>query len=86
MGSLVALHSFAEKIFDCIYTFGDNLDTIDDFQVVTRRINQLLQLKEEYKDNYLYDLNGNIIFSNVSIYVSNQTILKNINFIINQGG
>lgn len=85
MGSLVALHSFAEKIFDCIYTFGDNLDTIDDFQVVTRRINQLLQLKEEYKDNYLYDLNGNIIFSNVSIYVSNQTILKNINFIINQG-
>lgn len=85
MGSLVALNSLAEKIFDCIYTFGDNLDTIDDFQVVTKRIKQLLQLKEENKDNYLYDLNGNIIFSNVSIYVSNKVILKNINFIINQG-
>lgn len=85
MGSLVALNNLAGKIFDCIYTFGDNLDTIDDFHVVTKRIKQLLQLKEENKDNYLYDLNGNIIFSNVSIYVSNKIILENINFIINQG-
>ena len=85
MGSLVALNSLAEKIFDCIYTFGDNLDTIDDFHVVTKRIKQLLQLKEENKDNYLYDLNGNIIFSNVSIYASDKVILKNINFIINKG-
>lgn len=85
MGSLVALHSLAEKIFDCIYTFGDNLDTIDDFQVVTKKINKLLQLKEETKENHSYDLNGKIIFSNVSIYVSNQIILKDINFIINRG-
>ena len=85
MVSLVALNSLAEKIFDCIYTFGDNLDTIDDFQVVNKRIKKLLQLKEERKDNYLYDLNGNIIFSNVSIYASDKVILKNINFIINKG-
>lgn len=85
MGSLVALHSLAEKIFDCIYTFGDNLDTIDDFQVVTKKINKLLQLKEETKENHSYDLNGKIIFSDVSIYVSNQIILKDINFIINRG-
>lgn len=85
MGSLVALHSLAKKIFDCIYTFGDNLDTIDDFQVVTKKINKLLQLKEETKENHSYDLNGKIMFSNVSIYVSNQIILKDINFIINRG-
>lgn len=85
MGSLVALHSLAEKVFDCIYTFGDNLDTIDDFQVVTKKINKLLQLKEETKENHSYDLNGKIIFSNVSIYVSNQIILKDVNFIINRG-
>lgn len=85
MGSLVALHSLTEKIFDCIYTFGDNLDIIDNFQIVTKKINKLLQLKEETKENHLYDLNGKIIFSNVSIYVDNQIILKNINFIINQG-
>lgn len=81
----MALHTLAEKIFDCIYTFGENLDTIDNFHVVTKKINKLLQLKEENKENYLYDLNGKIIFSNVSIYVDNEVILKDINFIIEQG-
>lgn len=85
MGSLVALHGLAEKIFDCIYNFGDNLDTIDNFQVVTNKINNLLQLKEENKENHIYNLDGEIIFSNVSIYIDNQTILKNINFIIKHG-
>lgn len=85
MGSLVALHDLAEKIFDCIYSFGNNLNIIDDFHIVTKKINKLLQLEEENKENHLYDLNGKIIFSNVSIYINNQIILKNINFIINQG-
>lgn len=85
IGSLVALHDLTEKIFDCIYSFGNNLDTIDDFQVVTKKINNLLHLKEENKENHVYDLNGEIIFSNVSIYIDNQTILKHINFIIKQG-
>lgn len=85
MGSLVALHSLAEKIFDCVYSFGDNLEIIDNFQVVTKKVKQLLQLKEENKENYTYELKGEIIFSNVSIYISNQVILKDINFIINHG-
>lgn len=85
MGSLLALHSLAEKIFDCIYAFGDNLEVIDDFQVVTKKINSLLQLKEEDKEDYIYNLNGNIIFSKVSIYVNNKVILKDINFSISPG-
>lgn len=85
MGSLMAFHTFAERIFDYIYTFGDNLEVIDDFHVVTKKINKLLQLKEENTKHYLYDLNGQIMFSNVSIYIDNQIILKNINFIIKQG-
>ena len=85
MGSLVAFYTLAEKIFDYIYTFGDNLEIIDNFQVVNKKISKLLQLKEEEKGNYLYDLNGGIIFSNVSIYIDNQVILKDINFIIEHG-
>lgn len=85
MGSLIALHNLAEKIFDSAYTFGENLDIIENFQIVTKKINKLLQLEEEKKEHNLYDLSGKIIFSNVSIYVDNQIILKNINFIINQG-
>ena len=85
MGSLMALHSFAGKIFDCLYTFGDNLEVIDDFHVVTKKISKLLEQKEETTTNYIYDLTGNIIFSNVNIYLGNDAILKNINLIINQG-
>lgn len=85
MGALLALHSLAEKIFDCIYVFGDNLEVIDDFQVVTKKINSLLQLKEEHKGNDLYNLDGKIIFSNVSIYVASKVILRNVNFSIDSG-
>ena len=85
MGSLTALLNLAEKIFDCIYNFGENLEIIDDFYVVTKRINKLLALKKEKNSNYLYDLNGDIIFSNVTVYVNNKTILKNMNFIIKYG-
>lgn len=85
MGSLMALHTFAGKIFDCLYTFGDNLEVIDDFHVVTKKINKLLEQKEEKTTNYMYDLNGRIIFSNVTIYVEDKIILKNINILIEQG-
>lgn len=85
MGSLTALSNLAGKIFDCLYRFGENLEIIEDFYVVTKRINKLLKLEEEEKENYIYDLNGEIIFSNVTIYVDNKIILENLNFIIRQG-
>lgn len=85
MGALVSLHTLAGKIFDCLYNFGENLEIIDNFQVVCNKINKMLKLKEENKENYLYNLDGRIIFSNVSIYINNKKILKNINFIIKQG-
>lgn len=46
---------------------------------------KLLQLKEEKREEYEYDLNGKIMFSNVSIYIDDKLILKNINFIIRKG-
>ena len=61
------------------------MSVIEDFQIVTQKINKLLQLKEEDKENYLYNLDGKIIFSNVSIYVANKKVLENVNFIIEQG-
>lgn len=85
MGALVSLHTLAGRIFDCLYNFGENLEIIDNFQVVSKKINKMLKLKEENKENYLYNLDGRIIFSNVSIYINNKKILENINFIIKQG-
>ncbi len=85
MGSLIAIHTLAEKIFDLLYNLGQDLEIIDDFHVVTKKINKLLEQKEEKKINNTYDLKGDIVFSNVSIYIENKVFLKNINFIIKQG-
>lgn len=85
MGSLIALLDLASKIFDYLYSFGENLEIIDNFYVVSKKVNKFLKLKEEEKENYIYNLNGEIIFSNVTIYIKNKPILENINFIINSG-
>ena len=85
MGTLVAFNTLATKILSYIHTFGENLEVIDNFQIVNKKINELLKLKEENIKNTLYNLNGRIIFSNVSIYIDNIIILKNINFIIEKG-
>ena len=85
MGSLTVLLNLAEKIFDCLYSFGEDLEIIDDFLVVTKKLNKLLNLKEEERKNYLYDLNGDIIFSNVTVFVNDKIILRNMNFIIKKG-
>lgn len=85
MGSLIAFNTLAEKIFSYIYTFGSNLEIIDNFQIVTKKIKKIFNLKEENKENYQFNLDGRIIFSNVSIYIDDKNILKNINFIIEKG-
>lgn len=85
IGSLTALINLAGRIFNCIYIFGENLEIIDNFYVITKKINKFLRLKEENKKNDCFNLNGEIIFSNVCIYLDNKTILENINFLIKQG-
>lgn len=85
LGSIVVLANFASKIFNCFLNIGANLETIDDFYVVTKKLNKLLSLKEEDNSNYSYDLNGDIIFIDVTIYADNKPILKNMNFRIKHG-
>lgn len=85
IGALIAILNLTDRIFDCFLSFGANLETIDNFYVITGKINNLLALKEEEKHNNIYELDGEIIFSNVTIYISNNLMLKNLNFIINKG-
>ena len=85
IGSLSALISFTGKIFDCFLEFGANLETINDFCVVTKKINKFFKLDEEKQENREYDLDGEIIFSNVTIYIDKIPVLKNLNFIIRKG-
>lgn len=85
VGTLSMLLNLADKIFGCFLNLGANLEIIEEFYVVTKKINEILKLEEEKEEEYLYDLNGDIIFSNVTIYVDNVPILTNLNFIIKQG-
>ena len=85
LGSLSAIMTLTDKIFNCFLNFGANLEIIDDFYVVTKKINKLLNLKEEDKENERYNLDGDIIFSKVTIYIDKMSVLENLNFIIKKG-
>ena len=45
----------------------------------------MLNLSEENKNMNSYNLDGDIIFSNVSVYAEDKLMLKNLNFIVNKG-
>ena len=85
LGELTAYLNFTSKLFNCFLTLGANLEYISDFTIVTKKLNTLYRLKKEEKDKKEYNLDGNIIYSNVSLEIENQVILKDINFIINKG-
>lgn len=50
LGNLTALLLFANKILNCLYTFGENWEVINTFLVVRKKINKLMKLKEESTD------------------------------------
>lgn len=84
-GSLAALIMFSGKLLDCFLILGANLETIDTFCVVNKKVNNLMRLREEENKNYHYELQGDIIFHNVSINIDETPILENLNFNIKMG-
>ncbi len=85
LGTLTALILFASKVLISLYSFGENLEIVNTFLVVRQKIKKLMNLKEEKNENNSYDLNGEIVFHNVSIKISQKEILKNLNFVIGKG-
>lgn len=84
-GGITVLLNYAEKIFDYFLQLGANLESIDEFYAVSKKISKMLKLKEEGNDKDSFELNGDIIFSNVSILTGNKSMLKDLNFIIQKG-
>ncbi len=85
LGALTALILLSDKILWCLYSFGENLEVVDTFFVVRKKIKTLMDLKEETEKNYHYSLDGEIVFHNVSINISEREILRNLNFCIKKG-
>ena len=84
-GSLAALIMFSGNLLDCFLILGANLETIDNFYVVNKKIKNLMNLKEEENKSYHYELDGDIVFHNVSISIDKIKILENLNFNIRKG-
>lgn len=85
MGTLTALLLFANKILNTIYSFGENIEVFDNFLIINKKIKRLLALEEEKNLKDSYQLNGDIVFSNVSIEVANKKMVSNLNFVIQKG-
>lgn len=84
LGEVTAYLNFTSKLFNCFLSLGANLECISDFSIIVKKLNNLYYLQEESKDHKEYNLNGDIIYSNVSLRIENQVILNNINFIIHK--
>ena len=67
------------------YSFGENLEVVDNFFVIQKKIKRLMCLREEKNEKEEYDLNGDIRFHNVSIHISKKEILSDLNFVIKKG-
>lgn len=85
IGSLLVLITFAEKIMGYFISLGNNLDDIDDFIAVNRLLNKLMNIEEEKILSQPINLDGEILFINVTIKVEDKVILKNVNLQIKKG-
>lgn len=85
LGALTVLINYAEKIMGYFISLGNNLDEIDDFIVINKLLNNLLSLKEEDKSLNNLELDGNILFINVTVKQDDKVILRNVNLQIKKG-
>lgn len=85
LGALSAIMSLTYNIFNCMLKLGANMESINNFCVTVKRLNKIIKLEEEDNSKEEYDLDGDIIFSNVNIYINKVKVLENLNFIIKRG-
>ena len=66
------------------YKSVDKLKAINEFIVAYKKLSSLMNLDEDIEKNPYVELDGDIVFENVSIKLNDNTILENLNFKINK--
>ncbi len=85
LATISILLTYATKILGYVYETVDKLKSINEFIVAYKKLQKLMNCKEDIEINPDVELNGDIIFKNVCIKTKETTILENLNFTIKQG-
>ena len=82
VGSIYVTISYSNKIGRSFQSFGEMFEYLNAFAVAYIRLNELLNLTLEDKENNLEITNSKIVFKNASIIVNGEKLLTNLNFSI----
>ena len=84
LATISILLTYATKIFDYLYESVKKLESVNEFIVAYKKLSKLMKLDEDIEKNQDVKLDGDITFKNVTIKLNDNTILENLNFIINK--
>lgn len=84
LAEIAILLSYATKITTYIYNSSEKISFINEFIVSYKKLSELMKHKKDIEINPDIELSGDIIFKNVTIKIQENTILKNLNFTIQQ--
>ena len=84
LATISILLTYATKILEYVYKSVDKLKAINEFIVAYKKLSSLMNLDEDIEKNPYVELDGDIVFENVSIKLNDNTILENLNFTINK--
>lgn len=82
IGSIYVTISYSNKIGRGFQSFGEMFEYINAFAIAYTRLNELLNLTLEDKENNIEITNSKIVFKDASIIVNDKKILTNLNFSI----
>lgn len=84
LATISILLTYSTKILEYVYKSVDKLKAINEFIVAYKKLSSLMNLDEDIEKNPYVELDGDIVFENVSIKLNDNTILENLNFTINK--
>lgn len=82
VGSIYVTVSYSNKIGRGFQSFGEMFEYLNAFAVAYTRLNELLNLTLEDKENDIKVTNSKIVFKDASIIVNGEKILTDLNFSI----
>ena len=86
IGNLMILLTYSSNLLEYVVQLIYMINDVNEFLVPTNRINNFLQLDEEYKNEKIYPIDEiSLEFKNVTININSITILENVSFKIEKG-